>query len=65
VVLPNNRKWDSGGFLSPADEILSGSTIIAPLKIEEPSNTLEVLREWVTIAASTTTLGFIVWQVTK
>jgi protein involved in polysaccharide export with SLBB domain len=65
VVLPNGKKWESGGFLRSGSEILSGSTIIAPLKIEGPSMTLEILREWVTIAASTTTLAFIVWQVTK
>jgi protein involved in polysaccharide export with SLBB domain len=65
VVLPNNRKWEQGGFLQSDAEILSGSTIIAPLKFEDASRTLDILREWVTIAASTTTLAFIVWQVSR
>ncbi len=65
VVLPNGRKWEPGGFLRSSPDILSGSSVIVPLKLEEPSNTLAVLREWVTIAASTTTLAFIVWQVSK
>lgn len=66
VVLPNRQKWEpSGFFLLPDSEILSGSTIMVPLKMKATSNTLQILREWASISLSTATVGVLIWQVLK
>ncbi len=66
VVLPNRQKWESSGFfLLPDSEILSGSTIMVPMKMKETNNTLQILREWASISLSTATVGVLIWQVLK
>lgn len=66
VILPNKQKWESSGFfLIPDPEILSGSTIMVPFKMKEPSTTLQTLREWASISLSTATIGVLIWQVLK
>lgn len=66
VILPNGKKWErSGFFLFPDPEILSGSTVIVPLKLPEKDRTLPLLKEWASITLSAATMAFIVWQVAK
>ncbi|MDP2207477.1 MAG: SLBB domain-containing protein [Bacteroidota bacterium] len=66
VVLPNRQKWESSGFfLLPDSEIISGSTIMVPMKMKETTNTLQILREWASISLSTATVGVLIWQVLK
>jgi protein involved in polysaccharide export with SLBB domain len=66
VILPNGRKWEpSGFFLAPDPEILSGSTIIVPIKLPEENRTLPLLKEITSITLSAVTMAYIVWQVTK
>jgi polysaccharide export outer membrane protein len=65
VILPNGRKWEPSWCILPNPEILAGSTVHVPLKIEKEDNTLPVLRDWATIALSIATMAIAIVQVTK
>ena len=65
VTLPNGRKWDSGWFIFPDPDILGGSTIFVPLKIEKKSETLVILRDWSTILVSLAAISIGIVQITK
>jgi protein involved in polysaccharide export with SLBB domain len=66
VILPNRQKWEeSGFFLVPDPEILSGSTIIVPFQMKERTMTLQILREWASISLSTASVAILLWQVLK
>jgi hypothetical protein len=65
VTLPNGRKWEKGWFLLPDPDILGGSIIIVPKKIEKPDNTLPVIRDWATIFVSIATMMVAIVQITK
>ncbi|MGA7161816.1 MAG: SLBB domain-containing protein [Bacteroidota bacterium] len=65
VTLPNGKKWRSGGFFSAGDEILPGSLVYVPQKVERPDNTLQVLTSWATVMASLAAITVALVQVTK
>ena len=65
VTLPNGRKWESGWFFLPDPDILGGSVIIVPKKIEKEDKTLPVLRDWATIFVSIATMMVAIVQITK
>jgi protein involved in polysaccharide export with SLBB domain len=65
VILPNGRKWESGWFIFPNPDILGGSVINVPKKIEKVDNTLPVLRDWATIFVSIATMMVAIVQITK
>ncbi len=65
VTLPNGKKWRSGWFLSPGDEILPGSLVYVPQKVERPDNTLQILTNWATVMASLAAITVALVQVTK
>jgi polysaccharide export outer membrane protein len=65
VTLPNGRKWQRGWFILPDPDILGGSTIFVPKKIEKEDKTLPVLRDWATIMASIAAITIGIIQITK
>jgi polysaccharide export outer membrane protein len=65
VTLPNGRKWDPGWAIFPDPDILGGSTILVPQKIEKPDNTLQVISNFATIIASLAAISIAIVQVTK
>lgn len=58
VFLPGGKKWEHG-------EILPGSTIMVPRKIEKEDKTLPLVRDLVTILASLAAITVALVQVTK
>ena len=66
VTLPNGRIWEpSGWFLIPDDEIKSGSIIYVPEKTPKEGRSLEILRNWTTLMASTAAIIVGIVQITK
>jgi protein involved in polysaccharide export with SLBB domain len=65
VTLPNGRKWEKSWFLFPNPDILGGSTVFVPTKIEKEDKTLPVMRDWATIMVSLATMMIAIVQVTK
>jgi len=65
VTLPNGRKWQEGWFIFPNPDILGGSTIYVPLKVEKKSETLAILRDWSTITVSLAAIIIGIVQITK
>ncbi|MGB2867097.1 MAG: SLBB domain-containing protein, partial [Bacteroidota bacterium] len=65
VFLPGGKKWEPRWFLLPDPEILPGSSIFVPRKIEKPDNTLPVLRDMATILASLAAITIGIIQITK
>ena len=64
VLLPGGKKWDRGGIFGGQD-ILPGSSVYVPKKIEKEDKTLPILRDVVTILASLAALTVAMIQVTK
>jgi len=58
VFLPGGKKWEHG-------DILPGSTILVPKKIEKPDTVLPIIRDLATILVSLAALTVAVIQVTK
>ena len=65
VILPNGRKWEPGWFIFPNPDILGGSTILVPKKIEKEDKTLPVIRDMATMLASLAAITIAIVQVTK
>jgi protein involved in polysaccharide export with SLBB domain len=65
VFLPGGKKWESSWFILPDPEILPGSSIFVPRKIEKEDKTLPILRDWATIMVSIATMMVAIVQVTK
>ncbi len=65
VELPNGRKWERGWFILPDPDILPGSTIYVPKKIEKENKTLPLIRDWSTILLSIATMMVAIVQITK
>lgn len=66
VTLPNGRTWESSGwFFIPNDELLSGSIINVPEKEPKEGRTMEILRDWTMLMASTAAIIVGVVQITK
>jgi protein involved in polysaccharide export with SLBB domain len=64
VLLPGGKKWDSGGLFG-GDEILPGSSVYVPRKIEKEDKTLPLIRDMVTIIASLAAMTVAIVQITK
>jgi polysaccharide biosynthesis/export protein len=58
VFLPGGKKWDSG-------DILPGSTVMVPRKIEKEDKTLPLIRDLATMLASLAAITVALIQVTK
>ena len=58
VFLPGGKKWDSG-------DILPGSTVLVPRKIEKEDKTLPLIRDLATMLASLAAITVALIQVTK
>ncbi|HEX7573545.1 MAG TPA: hypothetical protein VF514_10650, partial [Bacteroidota bacterium] len=58
VFLPGGKKWEHG-------DILPGSSILVPKKIEKPDTLLPIIRDLATILVSLAALTVAVIQVTK
>ncbi len=65
VLLPGGKKWNSSWFIFPNPEILAGSSIFVPKKVEKEDKTLPLIRDLATILASMAALTVAVVQVTK
>ncbi|HWP81646.1 MAG TPA: SLBB domain-containing protein [Bacteroidota bacterium] len=64
VFLPSGKKWEPGGLFGDP-EILPGSAIYVPRKIEKEDKTLPILRDLATILASLAAITIGIIQVTK
>jgi protein involved in polysaccharide export with SLBB domain len=64
VLLPGGKKWEEGGLFG-GDDILPGSSIFVPKKIEKEDKTLPLIRDIATILASLAALTVAMVQVTK
>ena len=57
VIQPNGKKWEqSGWFFIPDEDILSGTTIIVPSKIQTYGDAWTTIRDIVTITSSAAVL---------
>jgi polysaccharide biosynthesis/export protein len=65
VTLPNGRKWEKGWFIFSNPDILGGSKIFVPKKIETKTETLSILSGWATIMASLAAITIGIIQITK
>jgi len=65
VTLPNGRKWEKEWYLFSSNDILGGSTIFVPRKIETKTETLAILRDWATIMTSLAAITIGIIQITK
>lgn len=65
VTLPNGEKWKSGWLIFPGDEILAGSLIYVPKKVEREDKTLQIVSSWATVMASLAAITVAIVQVTK
>jgi hypothetical protein len=65
VFLPGGKKWEPGWFILPNPEILPGSLIYVPKKIEKEDKTLPILTAWATVMASLAAITIAIVQVTK
>lgn len=66
VTLPSGQMWEtSGWFFIPNDEILAGSVVNVPEKEPREGRTMEILRDWTTLMASTAAIIVGIVQITK
>jgi protein involved in polysaccharide export with SLBB domain len=65
VFLPGGKKWEPGWFILPNPEILPGSLIYVPQKVEKEDKTLPILAAWATVMASLAAITVAIVQVTK
>ncbi len=57
VIQPNGKKWEKGGwFFGHSDDILSGSTIIVPTKVETYHDVWPTIRDIFTVVSSSAVL---------
>ena len=65
VTSPNGRRWKPGWFIFGGEDILPGSLVYVPQKVERPDNSLQILTSWVTVMASLAAITVALVQVTK
>lgn len=65
VFLPGGKKWESSTWPFPDPEILPGSLVYVPTKIEREDKTLPILTAWATVMASLAAITVAIVQVTK
>jgi polysaccharide biosynthesis/export protein len=63
VFLPSGKKWESS-WLS-GQQILPGSVVYVPRKIEKEDNTLPIIRDLATMLASLAAITLAIYQATK
>ena len=57
VIQPNGKKWEqSGWFFIPDEDILSGSTIIVPTRIQTPSQVWPAIRDVISVLSTAAVL---------
>jgi len=65
VTLPNGKRWEEAWFIFPNPDILGGSVIFVPKKIEKENKTLPIIRDWATITVSLAAIIIGIIQITK
>jgi hypothetical protein len=65
VTPPSGKKWKSGWFIFSGEEILPGSLVYVPKKVEREDKTLQILTSWATVMGSLAALTVAIAQVTK
>ena len=65
VFLPGGTKLQSRMWPFPDPDVLPGSVVYVPKKIEKPDNTLQILSSWATVMASLAAISIAIVQVTK
>ena len=65
VFLPGGKKWEPSTWPFPDPEILPGSLVYVPKKIEKEDKTLPILSAWATVMASLAAITIAIVQVTK
>ena len=65
VFLPGGKKWEPSSWPFPDPEILPGSLVYVPKKIEKEDKTLPILTAWATVMASLAAITVAIVQVTK
>ena len=65
VTSAERKKMEIGRILFPGDEILPGSLVYVPEKVERPDNTLQILTSWTTVMASLAAITVGIIQITK
>lgn len=65
VMLPNGKAWKENWFIFPDPDILPGSVVYVPKKIEKEDRTLPIIRDWATIMVSIATMMVAIVQITK
>jgi protein involved in polysaccharide export with SLBB domain len=65
VFLPGGKKWEPGWFIFADPEILPGSSILVPKRIEKEDKTLPVIRDMAVTLASLAAIIIGIIQITK
>ena len=65
VFLPGGKKWEPSFWPLPDPDILPGSLVFVPKKIETEDKTLPILAAWATVMASLAAITIAIVQVTK
>jgi protein involved in polysaccharide export with SLBB domain len=65
VTLPNGRKWESRWCFLPDPDILAGSTVFVPMKIEREDKTWQYIGNIATTLASLAAITVAIVQITK
>ena len=65
VTLPNGRKWESRWGFLPDPDILAGSTVFVPTKIEREDKTWQYIGNIATTIASLAAITVAIVQITK
>lgn len=65
AFLPTGKKWESNFFIFPDPDIMPGSTIYVPKKVEKVDTTFPYIRDIVTILASLAAITVSVVSISK
>jgi protein involved in polysaccharide export with SLBB domain len=66
VIEPNGKKWEKGSWpFGHSDEILSGTTIIVPTKVETHNDAWPYIRDILTVVSSTAVLVLTIKNLNK
>ena len=65
VFLPGGKKWEPRSWPFPDPEILPGSLVYVPQKVEREDKTLPIVSAWATVMASLAAITIAIVQITK
>ena len=65
VFLPGGTKWEPRMWPFPDPDLLPGSLVYVPMKVEREDKTLPILAAWATVMASLAAITIAIVQVTK